>query len=106
MVHVADENAIEGSSVMNAQKTRKDAKAKMEDICARFQAAGIAARSHVYVGDPEEEIEKAAKECQASVIVLGSSSKNLWVERWVGSTPRAIAEKSAFPTLLIPPAMS
>jgi nucleotide-binding universal stress UspA family protein len=105
MIHVVDEGAIEGSSVMNAQKTRKDVKERMEEICARFQAAGIAARSHVYVGDVEEEIEKAAKECQASMIVLGSSSKNLWVERWVGSTPRAVAEKSAFPTLLIPPVM-
>jgi nucleotide-binding universal stress UspA family protein len=105
VVHVADENAIEGSSVMNAQKTRKEAKAKMEEICARFQAAGIATRSHVYVGDPEAEIEKAARECQATLVVLGSSSKNLWVERWVGSTPRAVAEKSAFPTLLIPPAV-
>jgi nucleotide-binding universal stress UspA family protein len=56
------------------------------------------------VGNPEAEIEKAAKECQATLVVLGSSSKNLWMERWVGSTPRAIAEKSAFPTLLIPPA--
>jgi len=105
MIHVVDEGAIEGSSVMNAQKTRKDVKERMEETCARFQAAGIAARSHVYVGDAEEEIEKAAKECQASMIVLGSSSKNLWVERWLGSTPRAVAEKSAFPTLLIPPVM-
>ncbi len=105
LVHMVDEGAIEGSSVMNAQKTRKDVKERLEEICGRFISAGIAARSHVYVGDPEEEIEKAAKECQATVVVLGSSSKNLWVERWVGSTPRAVAEKSAFPTLLIPPVM-
>jgi nucleotide-binding universal stress UspA family protein len=101
---VADQKNIEGSSAMQAQKTRKDTKSRLEELCARFQEAGIAARPHVYVGDPEAEIEKAAKECQATLVVLGSSSKNLWMERWVGSTPRAIAEKSAFPTLLIPPA--
>ncbi len=105
LVHVVDEDAIEGASVMSAQKVRKDVKARMEAICSRFQAAGIAVRSHVYVGDPEPEIEKAAKECQATVVVLGSSSKNLWAERWIGSTPRGVAEKSAFPTLLIPPAV-
>lgn len=105
VVHVVDEGAIEGASVMGAQKARKDAKARMEEICSRFQAAGIAARSHVYVGGAEDEVEKAAKECQATMVVLGSSSKNLWVERWVGSTPRGVAEKSAFPTLLIPPAV-
>ena len=105
VVHVADADEIEGSSVMNAQKTRKDAKARLEEICARFQTQGTAARSHVYVGDPETEIERAARECQATMVVLGSSSKNLWVERWLGSTPRKIAENSEFPTLLIPPAI-
>ena len=105
VVHVADADEIEGSSVMSAQKTRKDAKARLEEICAHFQAQGTAARSHVYVGDPETEIERAARECQATMVVLGSSSKNLWVERWLGSTPRKIAENSEFPTLLIPPAI-
>ena len=103
VVHVVDEGAIQGSSVMDAQKTRKDSRERLEEICDRFKAAGIAARPHVYVGDPEPEIEKAARECQATVVVLGSSSKNVWAERWVGSTPRAVAEKSTFPTLLIPP---
>jgi nucleotide-binding universal stress UspA family protein len=37
------------------------------------------------------------------MVVLGSSSKNRWVERWIGSVPREIAENSAFPTLLIAP---
>ena len=104
IVHVADPKDIEGSSSMQAQKIRKDTKNRLEGLCARFQEAGIAARSHVYVGDPKVEIEKAAKDCQATLVVLGSSAKNLWMERWVGSTPRAIAEESAFPTLLIPPA--
>ncbi|MCK7511837.1 MAG: universal stress protein [Desulfobacterales bacterium] len=56
---------------MQAQKARKEAKARLEEICARFQAAGIPARSHVYVGDPAEEIEKAARECQATMVVPG-----------------------------------
>lgn len=103
VVHVVDEDRIEGGSVMQAQQVRKDAKARLEDICARFEAAGISARSHVYVGSPAEGVEKAAQECQATMVVLGSSSKNRWVERWIGSVPLEIAENSAFPTLLIPP---
>jgi nucleotide-binding universal stress UspA family protein len=103
VVHVADEKEIKGSSAMHAQKTRKDTKAQLEEICARFQTEGIAARSHVYVGNPAAEIEKAARECQATIVVTGSSAKMGWVERFIGSTPREIAEKSVFPTLLIPP---
>ena len=103
LVHVADEKALKGPSAMAIQKTRKEARDKLDKICEEFEAAGIKAREHVYVGDPDEEIEKAAKDCQASMIVLGSSAKAAWVEKFLGSTPRKIAEESIYPTLLIPP---
>ncbi|MDX1706952.1 MAG: universal stress protein [Desulfobacterales bacterium] len=103
LVHVADEKALKGPSAMAIQKTRKEARTKLDDICERLEAAGIEAREHVYIGDPDEEIEKAAKDCQATMIVLGSSAKAAWVEKFIGSTPRKIAEESVYPTLLIPP---
>jgi nucleotide-binding universal stress UspA family protein len=102
VVHVAAQKKLSGSA-MAIQKTRKKMRRQMDEICGTFEAEGIAARSHVYVGNPEQEIEKAARECQATLIVMGSSGKASWVERWLGSTPRSIAEKSAYPTLLIPP---
>ncbi len=91
---------------MAIQKTRKQARNKLEEICESFEAVGIKAREHVYIGDPDEEIEKAAKDCQATLIVLGSSAKAAWVEKWLGSTPRKISEESIYPTLLIPPEKS
>jgi nucleotide-binding universal stress UspA family protein len=103
VVHVASEKDLKGTSAMSIQKTRKQARKRLEEICALFEAEGIKAREHVYIGEPEEEIEKAARDCQSTMIVLGSSAKNAWVERWLGSTPRTIAEKSMYPTLLIPP---
>ena len=103
VVHVASENDLKGSSAMEIQKTRKETRTKLEKICDVFEAEGIKAKEHVYIGDPDEEIEKAARDCQATMIVLGSSAKTAWVEKWLGSTPRKIAEKSVYPTLLIPP---
>jgi len=103
LVHVADEDRLKGTSAMAIQKTRKQARNKLEEICEEFEAAGIKARAHVYVGDPNAEIERAAKDCQATLIVLGSSAKAAWVEKFLGSTPRKIAEESIYPTLLIPP---
>ena len=102
VVYVAAQKTLSGSA-MAIQKTRKKMRRQMDEICNTFEAEGIAARSHVYVGNPEQEIEKAARDCQATLIVMGSSGKASWVERWLGSTPRNIAEKSAYPTLLIPP---
>ena len=105
LVHVAVEKDLKGnSSAMGIQKVRKEARSKLEEICDRFEAAGIKARAHVYIGDAQEEIEKAAKDFEATLIVLGSSSKTAWVERWLGSTPRKIAEESIYPTLIVPPA--
>ena len=68
-----------------------------------FEAEGIRAESHVYVGDPVKEIERAAREHQSTMIVLGSSGKSSFVEKWIGSTPRKIAEDTIYPTLMIPP---
>jgi nucleotide-binding universal stress UspA family protein len=103
LVHVASDKDLKGSSAMKIQKTRKQNRKKLEKICDKFEAEGIKARAHVYIGDTNVEIEKAAKDCQTTMIVMGSSGKASWVERWLGSTPREIAEESVFPTLIIPP---
>ena len=103
VVHVVDEKELKGTDSMRIQKTRKDTRKKLDDISNIFETEGIKAESHVYIGDPDDQIEKAARECQATMIVLGSSAKTAWVERWLGSTPRLIAEDSIYPTLLIPP---
>lgn len=103
VIHVASEKALSGSSAMAIQKTRKQTRAKLDDVCDTLEDHGIRAQPHVYIGDPLEEIEKSARECQASMIVLGSSGKTSWVERFLGSIPTNIAEKSAYPTLIVPP---
>ncbi len=104
VVNVASEKNLKATSAMAVQKTRRERRQKLEEICTLFETAGIHARAHVYIGDPDDEIEKAARDCQATMIVLGSSAKSAWVEKWLGSTPRKYAEESIYPTLLIPPA--
>ncbi len=103
VIHVASEKDLKGTSAMTVQKTRKEVRQKLETICERLEAAGIKARPHVYIGEAVEEIEKAAEECESTMIVMGSSAKPSWIERWLGSVPLAIAEKSIYPTLIIPP---
>jgi nucleotide-binding universal stress UspA family protein len=102
IIHVVSQKKLKGTSAMGIQAIRKDTRKKLEEICDVFENQGVKADAHVYVGESDEEIEKAAREHQASMIVLGSSGKTAWVERWLGSTPQSIAEKSIYPTLLIP----
>ncbi len=102
IIHVVSQNKLKATSAMGIQAIRKETRKKLEEICDIFALEGVKADAHVYIGDATEEIEKAAREHQASMIVLGSSGKTAWVERWLGSTPRSIAEDSIYPTLLIP----
>jgi nucleotide-binding universal stress UspA family protein len=103
LIHVVDEKQLTGTSSLDVQKTRKQVRRRLDGICDELEAVGIRARSRVYVGEAEEEIDKAARDCQSTMVVLGSSAKLRWAERWLGSVPRHIAEKSIYPTLLVPP---
>ncbi len=102
IVHVVSQKDLKGTSAMDIQGIRKKTRKKLEEICDMFEDGGVKADAHVYIGNAEQEIEKAAREHQTSMIVLGSSGKTAWAERWLGSTPQSIAEESIYPTLLIP----
>ena len=102
LVHVADEKSLTGSSAMGIQKTRKVNRQKLDEICDRLEAKGIEARSHVYIGDAVSELDKAARECQASMIITGAPEKGALKGLWPHSTPKALVEKSVFPVLLVP----
>jgi nucleotide-binding universal stress UspA family protein len=101
VMHVVKESALKGSDTHEVQKIRKSERKRLELLCRELEDAGIKARAHVYAGDPQKEIEKAAKEYQASIIILGSSDKAAILERWVGSISKNIADNSIYPCLLI-----
>ncbi len=103
VIHVIDEKQLTGDSAMSVQKARKTTRKKLDEICDRLEDKGINTRVHVYVGETVSEIDKAARECRATMIVAGTSSKSSWRKKLLGSTPQTIAEKSPFPTLIIPP---
>ena len=103
LAHVASEKDLKGTSAMAIQKTRKENRRKLEDLCDELEAEGIQAKPHVYIGEPVAEIDKAARECQSSMIIAGSPRKSLWKDRWGTSISKALAEQSVFPVLLIPP---
>jgi nucleotide-binding universal stress UspA family protein len=103
VVHVASEKALKETTAMGIQKTRKENRKKLEALCDELEAEGIMAKPHVYVGDTVEEIDKAARECQSSMIIAGSPRKRLWKDRWGTSISKALAEQSVFPILLVPP---
>ena len=103
VIHVADPKSLKDSSAMGVQKTRKKIRQKLDDLCDILIGEGIDAKPGVYVGNPAKEIITAAKECNATMIITGTSSHPSLKEKLVGSTPRYLADKSIIPTLIIPP---
>jgi len=102
IMHVVKDSALKSPDTHEVQKVRKAERQRLDDLCDELEDAGINTRPHVYVGDPQKEIEKAAKEYQASLIILGSSEKAAILERWIGSISKNIADRSVYPCLLIP----
>jgi nucleotide-binding universal stress UspA family protein len=88
---------------MGIQKTRKESRQKLDALCDELEDFGITAKPHVYIGGTVAEIDKAARECQSSMIIAGSPHKRLWKDRWGTSISKGLAEQSIFPILLIPP---
>jgi len=103
VAHVAHESSLKGDSAMAVQKTRKDTRKKLEKICDIFEAEGIHSRPHVYIGNVEKEIEKAAHECRATMIVAGTKKQKSWKNKILGSLTKTLIETSIFPVLLVPP---
>jgi nucleotide-binding universal stress UspA family protein len=102
VMHVVNEKDLKQPDTHAVQKVRKKERKRLDDLCDELEDVGIIARPHVYVGDPEKEILKAAKEYQATMIILGFSERNVILERWMGSVSRNIADKSVYPCLLFP----
>jgi len=102
VIHVIKDSVLKSPDSHEVQKVRKAERKKLDTLCNELDDLGIKSRSHVYVGDPQKEIEKAAREYQASMIILGSSDKAAILERWTGSISKNIADDSIFPCLIIP----
>ncbi len=102
VIHVGKEKALRSSSAMGVQGYRKTCRQRLQSVENALAQAGLEASSHLYIGDPYQEIEKAAREWRASMIVTGCSGKGSWHERIIGSVPRYLAEKSDLSTLIVP----
>lgn len=102
IIHVASPKELKGTSGLDIQQLRKEKRGRLEEICDSLDSEHVKCRGHLYVGDPVTEILRAAREFNATMIVMGSSGTSPWREKWIGSRPKNIVEKSPYPALIIP----
>lgn len=79
----------------------RNLKKKLVETRQIFLDEGIDAESHVYAGNPSEEIMLAARDYGATSIVMGTSCKSPFQEVFSRSYSYRIAEEAVVPTLFI-----
>ena len=102
VVHVSGEKEFKGTSAMEVQSVRKESKKKLDRICETFEREGIETESHLYIGDTSEQIEKAAREREATMIVAGTTGASSLKERLLGSVATKMVKYAVLPMLLVP----
>lgn len=96
---------LEIVTVVNKKLSVRDMrnlKRRLTETRKVFLDEGIDAEAHVYAGKPSEEIILAAKDYNATSIIMGTSRKSRFKEFFCGSCSYRVAEEAAVPTLVIP----
>ncbi len=102
VIHVVTEKDMEGRSKTDLQKFEKESKKRLEEVRQAFEGQGIEANTHLYIGNVVEQIDNAARELNATMVVSGTTGKGAWRARWLGSVSHEAAEKLDLPALLVP----
>jgi nucleotide-binding universal stress UspA family protein len=77
-------------------------KEKLSGIRSVALDAGVDAEYHIYAGKIHEEIILAAKDYNATLVVMGTTRKSTIKETVRGSPSYKMAEETPLPTLLVP----
>jgi nucleotide-binding universal stress UspA family protein len=74
----------------------------LQDGLRRLEQAGYAARGEVVTGEAIDEITKAARKVEATLIVVGHKHLNSWAARWWrGSISGALIEHAPCSVLVV-----
>jgi nucleotide-binding universal stress UspA family protein len=116
-VESAHQVSYAGASVAAMMKTaqKEEQEASLEELKARIQAFCIRTESQMGVscselvskiliplGNPVEEILKAAEVERCDAIVMGSHRKGFLSNAFLGSVVRSVVERSRIPVFIVP----
>jgi nucleotide-binding universal stress UspA family protein len=101
IVQVVTDKEIEGLGRRGLQKKEREERKKLYDLCSSLGDEGIEADAHLYLGDVGQ-IQKSAREYEATIIAAGTTRKSSWQARWLRSISQELAEQTELPTLLVP----
>ena len=103
LVHVADGWAarhFDRLKLAESEEMKAD-RAYLEETAGKLRAAGLQVRVHLALGDPPEEILKAAETEQCDLIAMTTHGHRLIGDIIYGSTIEQVRHKSTVPLLVV-----
>ena len=103
LVHVADGWVARHREQLNLAESaemRAD-RAYLEEVRARFVAAGIAAEAVLSAGEPADQIVKLAADHQVDLIAMSTHGHRFLADFILGSTSRKVRHAVEIPVLLL-----
>jgi len=80
----------------------RNLKMKLAELRKIFLNHGIDAEGHIYAGKPSDEVMLAARDYDATCIVMGTTGKSSVRDLFSPSCSYRVAEESVVPTLAVP----
>lgn len=92
--------SVVGSEIVNSYY-EEEANKVLKPICKSLDSQGIKYSADWRVGQPDEEIVKAAKRSKAQMIVMGTHGHGVIGRMLMGSVAQRVITDSTIPVLLI-----
>ena len=89
---------------MTAPITEDLSRNQLTELATRLESEGIPVQSDWRVGGVDDEIQRAAQETQADLIVTGRRDLSSFFDRLSGSTATDVARGASCPVLVVPAA--
>lgn len=111
--HVSYAGASVAAMMKSAQRQEKEKSleelnVRLQEFCQRtesqmdFSCKALVSKILIPVGNPAEEILKAAETEQCSAIVMGTHQKGFLSSAFLGSVTRSVLERSRIPVFIVP----
>ena len=103
LVHVADGWVARHFDRLNLAESQemRDDRAYLAEVRARFAAQGIAAESHLLLGEPADEIVQLAETSGVDLIAMSTHGHRFLADLVYGSTANKIRHTVEIPVLLL-----
>jgi nucleotide-binding universal stress UspA family protein len=90
-------------NIDDMHRDEKEIEAKLDALCRELKDAGIDAESHIGAGGLLDEIIRVSRERNATMLIIGNTSKQRFLERMLHrSISYQVTKVSELPTVLVP----